>query len=47
MGNEAPDYWHALVLNVRNSMYVFALAHTFRKNSNERSKMYDLHSGCR
>jgi hypothetical protein len=28
MGNEAPAYWHALVL------YVSALAHTFHKNGN-------------
>jgi hypothetical protein len=34
MGNEAPAYWHALILNKRNIMYVFALAHTFHKNSN-------------
>jgi len=34
MGNEAPAYWHALVLSMRNIMYVSALAHTFHKNSN-------------
>jgi len=46
MGNEAPDYWHALVLKMRNIVYVSALAHTFHKKSNKRRQMYDLHSGC-
>ena len=46
MGNEAPAYWPALVLNMSNIVYLFALAHTFHKKSNKRRQMYDLHSGC-
>jgi len=46
MGNEAPSYWPVLVLNMSNIVYLFALEYTFRKKSNKRKQMYDLHSGC-
>ena len=32
MGNEDPAYCHALVLNMRNIMYVSTLAHTIHKH---------------